>query len=469
MRKTKIICTIGPSTCHPSQLKKLAESGMNIARINMSLGSHEDHVAVIDALQKINQDLPSPVGIMMDIQGPEILTGQIGHDLKLNTGDVISISVHPDDNVEETSVHIDYEPLIDRVIEGDRITVDHGLINLEILEKHESRLSCKVIEGGLLKSQSHVNLPGIRVNAPAITKKDRVDIAFAIAHQLDFIALSFVRSGEDIRCLQRILNASPVKSAKIKIIAKIEDEEGVRNITSIIRAADAIMIARGDLGVEVAIEELPNIQRRIVRECAIEGKPVIVATHLLESMIKKPIPTCAEVTDVANAVYQEVDALMLSGETTVGQYPIKCVEYLNRIALSAEKNEVLDFSAGLKKQGLHQQLALSAVKMAEDQDAKGIICITDKGKVAGFASATRVKQHMILAFTAEPQVLRQMNLFRGVQSFLVSQVDDTERCIEQVFALIKAQKLAVVGDQFVIISDLVLHDCLDNIQLRSLT
>ena len=465
MRKTKIICTIGPSTCDASQLKKLAQSGMNIARINMASGSYGEHVAVIAAIKQINESLDFPVAIMMDIQGPEILTGQLAQDLKLNSGDVISISVHGDNDVEESSVHIDNEHLIDRVIEGDKITVDNGLIHLEILEKHERKLTCKVIEGGTLKSQSHVNLPGVWVNTPAISEKDKADIALAISHKLDFIALSFVRSAEDIRSLQAMLEE---ENSPINIIAKIEDGEGVRNISSIIRAADAIMIARGDLGVEIAIEELPHIQRNIVRECAIEGKPVIVATHLLESMIKKPIPTCAEVTDVANAVYQEVDALMLCGETTVGEYPLKSIEYLNKIALAAELHDTLDFSEGLKKQGLHQQLALLAVQKAEAENAKGIICITKQGKVAGFVSATRVKNLSLLAFTVEPQVQRQMNLLRGLQSFLIEETGDMEKIIQQAFEQVKVGKLAKEGDKFVIISDRVLHDCLENIQLRVL-
>ena len=461
MRKTKIICTIGPATKQPEVLQGLAENGMNIARINMSSGSYEEHLAVINAIHHINVNLPQPVAIMMDIQGAEILTGQLAENLQLNTGDIISISVHVD-TVEESSVHIDYENLIERVIEGDKITVDNGLIHLEILEKQERILRCKVIEGGLLKSQRHVNLPGVRVNSPAISEKDKQDIAFAIKHDIDFIALSFVRSAEDIRALKAILEAH---DSTIKVIAKIEDEEGVRNISSIIRAADAIMIARGDLGVEVAIEELPNIQRNIVKECAVEGKPVIVATHLLESMIQKPIPTCAEVTDVSNAVHQEVDALMLSGETNIGQHPIKCVEYLDRIAISAEKYDGLDFSSELRKQGLHQQLALSAVDLAAKNQAKGIICFTHKGKVVNFLSATRVKNHDLIAFTFEPQLQRQMNLLRGIKSFFIDDNRNNDELISQAFAQLKNEKLAVDGDSFVIISDRVLHDCMDNIQL----
>ncbi len=464
MRKTKIVCTIGPATQHPKQLQQLADKGMNIARINMAVGSHDEHIDIINSLRSINQDRAEPVAIMMDIQGPEILTGQLAEDMQLNNGDMISICVHSDDKVEESSVHIDYEHLFERVIEGDMITVDNGLIHLQVQEKHERQLRCKVVEGGLLKSQRHVNLPGIRVNSPAISEKDLRDIALAIEQQVDFIALSFVRSAEDIRTLQDIIEA---KNANIAVIAKIEDAEGVRNISSIIRAADAIMIARGDLGVEVAIEELPNIQRNIVKECAVEGKPVIVATHLLESMIQKPIPTCAEVNDVANAVHQEVDALMLSGETTVGQYPIKCIEHLDRIAIAAEKYDGLDFSSGLRKRGLHQQLAFAAVEKAKDVQATGIICITDEGRAVRFASAARARDFTLAAFTVDPQLQRQMNILRGVHSYLLTATDDDEHMIEQAFSRLKAQHLAKPGECFVIISDRVLHDCLDHIQVRA--
>ncbi len=245
---------------------------------------------------------------MLDTQGSEIRTGHLASDLDLKKGSVISIVVRGESDPEETSIHIDYDDLIRTVQAGDKITVDSGLINLEVLEKHERMMRCRVLDGGVLKSKRHVNLPGVRVNLPAITKKDRRDIKFGIASDVDYIALSFVREAADILQLKELLGN---KVGKIKIIAKIEDEEGVKNGNGIIGQVDGVMVARGDLGVGIAIHTVPTVQRRIVRSCAEQGKRVIVATHLLESMITNPLPTRAEVTDVANAVFEEVDAVML--------------------------------------------------------------------------------------------------------------------------------------------------------------
>ncbi|PCJ16625.1 MAG: pyruvate kinase, partial [Gammaproteobacteria bacterium] len=367
MRRTKIICTIGPATSSFDMLKALYEAGMNVVRLNMSHGDHETHLKVIKAIKTLNQQIEFPIPILLDTQGPEIRTGHLDSDLQLNEGDSISVSVIADTS-EVGSIHIDYQDLIQSVNVGDRITVDNGLINLEVQSKNQFNMQCKVIDGGLLKSKRHVNLPGIRVNLPALTKKDQYDIQFAAENEVDFIALSFVRRAEDIDELRELLGS---RASKIKIIAKIEDQEGLANLDAIIEKADAIMVARGDLGVEVPIAQLPNLQRKIVRQCHESGKRVIVATHLLESMIENPIPTRAEATDVANAVYEEVDAIMLSGETTVGKYPIKCIEYLDLIAKESEKLRGLQFSSLLVKDVDKQHLAASAVELAESLKAKG--------------------------------------------------------------------------------------------------
>ena len=299
MRKTKIICTIGPATDSLEMLENLANAGMNVARLNMSHGTHESHRKVIDAIRVLNLKLNHPIAVLLDTQGPEIRTGDMANDLHLNDGDTISIVARGAEDVESSSIHINYEDLITDVGIGDIITVDNGLINLEVLSKEERVMQCKVIDGGLLKSKRHVNLPGIRVNLPAITEKDRRDIEFGMSLDVDFIALSFVRQAEDIRELRELLGD---KAETIKIIAKLEDQEAVTNMVEIIEAADGVMVARGDLGVEVPLEVLPRIQRRILRTCAEMGKRAIVATHMLESMIENPNPTRAEVTDVANAV-----------------------------------------------------------------------------------------------------------------------------------------------------------------------
>jgi pyruvate kinase len=307
VRKTKIICTIGPATHSYEALEALYNAGMNVVRLNMSHADHATAGQIVQWIKTLNRKVKYPVPIMLDTQGPEIRTGDLANALDLRTGDVIDLTVRDDVDVERRSIHVNYADLVDAMTVGDRITVDNGLINLEVLGKDGSRLTCKVLDGGTLKGRRHVNLPGIRVNLPAITEKDRADILFGMEQEIDFIALSFVRRPEDIHELRELLGD---KKSKIKVIAKIEDAEGVANIDGIVAAADGVMVARGDLGVEIDLAELPNVQRRIVRTCAQMGKRVIVATHLLESMIENPIPTRAEVTDVANAVYEEVDAVM---------------------------------------------------------------------------------------------------------------------------------------------------------------
>ena len=381
MRKTKIICTIGPATSSTEILTQLAGAGMNVARLNMSHGDHTFHATVIERIKLLNQTLGHPIAVMVDTQGPEIRTGDRNNDLNLTTGDIVSVVARGTADVEASSIQINYDDLIHDVAIGDKITVDNGLINLEVLEKNPPVIKCRILDGGILKSKKHVNLPGIRVNLPAITAKDKRDIALAVKHGADFIALSFVRNKDDIDELRLILGKD---NQSIKIIAKIEDQEGLTNLESIIEASDGIMVARGDLGVEIPIEVLPRVQRRIVRQCAVHGKRVIVATHMLESMIENPMPTRAEVTDVANAVYEEADAIMLSAETTIGKYPVRCVEMLDKIARSIEKSRGLLFTENLAMDTDKQEIAAAAVKLAESIGAKAIIVPTRTGRMANY-------------------------------------------------------------------------------------
>ena len=337
MRKTKIICTIGPATESLEMLENLANAGMNVARLNMSHGNHESHKKVIDSIKILNSRLNHPIAVLLDTQGPEIRTGDMANDLHLHEGDTISIVARGAEDVESSSIHVNYDDLINDVDIGDIITVDNGLINLEVLSKQERIMQCKVIDGGLLKSRRHVNLPGIRVNLPAITEKDRRDIEFGMAQDVDFIALSFVRAAKDVEELRELLGD---KADMIKIIAKLEDQEAITNMVEIIAAADGVMVARGDLGVEIPFEVLPRVQRRIIRTCAEMGKRAIVATHMLESMIENPIPTRAEVTDVANAVYEEADAIMLSGRQLSAN--TRCAVLKLSIASLAQQRAVAD-------------------------------------------------------------------------------------------------------------------------------
>ena len=463
MRKTKIICTIGPVTESYDMLKKMALAGMNVARLNMSHGDHQSHAKVIKAIKTLNKELLHPIPLLLDTQGPEIRTGTLKNDLELKRGDIISVSARADD-VESTSLNINYQDLINDVKIGDKITVDNGIINLEVLEILGRVMRCKVLDGGRLTSRRHVNLPGIRVNLPAITSKDREDILFGMKQEVDFIALSFVREANDIRELRKLLGS---KADKIKIIAKIEDQEGVKNIEEIVAAADGVMVARGDLGVEINIEDLPNVQRMIVRLCNEQGKRVIVATHLLESMIENPIPTRAEVTDVANAIYEEVDCIMLSGETTVGKYPIRCVEYMDRIARTTEKVAGLRFCENLIKDNDKQHLAHSAVQLAEDMDARGIIVITRRGVMANFVTNCRPTKTTIYAFTNDSRTRRQMNFNRAVVSHRLAFSSDPEKTLLSAFEILKRDDEFASGDKVVVISDVISGLGVDAIQIRS--
>ncbi len=466
MRKTKIICTIGPATSSYPMLEKLAGAGMDIIRLNMSHGQHDACASIIKSVKTLNRKINHPIAVLLDTQGPEIRTGDLASDLELKNGSIISISVRDSVDVEESSFRIHYDELIDTVNEGDRITVDNGIINLEVLEKQDHGIMrCKVIDGGILKSKRHVNLPGIRVNLPAITKKDRADILFGMEQMVDFIALSFVREAKDVRELKELMGD---KAGKIKIIAKIEDQLGVKNLDEIIEEADGIMVARGDLGVEINVAELPNVQRRIVQRCAEKGKRVIVATHLLESMIENPIPTRAEVTDVANAVYEEVDAVMLSGETTIGKYPIRCVEQLVEIADKSERVPGLNFTRDLELCDDKQHLAKTAVELAESLEAAGIVVITRRGFMADYVTNCHPQQTRIYAFTNDSQTRRRLMLNRNLSPFRTAFSSDPEKTLATAFEVLRDRVGLPSGAKVVVISDVLAGTGTDAIQIRAL-
>ncbi|MBJ39178.1 MAG: pyruvate kinase [Gammaproteobacteria bacterium] len=466
MRKTKIICTIGPQTSSYPMLEKLASAGMDIVRLNMSHSDHESARQIIKSIKTLNRKVTYPIAVLLDTQGPEIRTGDLATELELRNGSIITVNVRDDVDVEASSLHINYDELIDAVDVGDRITVDNGIINLEVLEKQENgTMRCRVIDGGILKSKRHVNLPGIRVNLPAITKKDRADILFALEEQVDFIALSFVREAEDIRELRELMGP---KAGKIKVIAKIEDQLGVQNLEEILEESDGVMVARGDLGVEINVAALPNVQRRIVQLCAQRGRRVIVATHLLESMITNPIPTRAEVTDVANAIYEEVDAIMLSGETTIGRYPVRCVEQLVEIAETTESFQGLEFTRELAQNDDKQRLAYTAVQLAESTSAAGIVVITRRGLMADYVTNCHPQQTRIYAFTNDSQTRRRLRMNRNVSPFRTAFSNDPEKTLQTAFDVLRERVGMGSGDKVVVISDILAGTGIEAIQIRQI-
>lgn len=464
-RRTKIICTIGPVTHSFEKLEALYHAGMNLVRLNMSHADHEGAARIINWIKTLNRKVQFPVPILLDTQGPEIRTGEMNEPMDLKPGQVVTVSVRGDGDVETSSIQVNYKELVDILEVGNRMTVDNGLMNFEVLEKQGNQLVCKVIDGGTLGSRRHVNLPGIRVNLPAITPKDRRDIEFGLEHEVDYIALSFVRSADDIHELRELLGT---RGQNVKIIAKIEDQEGVTNINDIVRAADGVMVARGDLGIETNIADLPNVQRRIVHAAAKWGKRSIVATHLLESMIENPIPTRAEVTDVANAIYEGVDGIMLSGETSVGKHPVRCVQQLHDIAERAELWPGLGYEKELVADTDKQHIAVNAVALARDINAVGIVVITRRGITADLVTSARPQRVPVFAFTNHSQTRRRLALNRAVYSYRIEFSREPEKTLQRALTILREREGFAANDKVVVISDVLAERGSDAIQLRHL-
>ena len=465
--KTKIIATIGPSTNKYNDLRDLHSAGMNVARINMSHASHADAISIIESIQKLNKiqsDLFGPIGILLDTQGPEIRTGINHSDIDLQTGDVVNLTIRDDVDVETSSIKINYKGLIRSVDKGSKISIDNGLLNFQVLAKDKENLKCKVLDGGTLGSKRHVNLPGVRVDLPSITKKDRKDISFAIKHNVSFIALSFVRSAKDIVTLRSILKR---RKSQIKIIAKIENQEGLDNIHEITQAADMVMVARGDLGIETDLADLPNIQRRIMYASAKWGRRSIVATHLLESMINNPTPTRAEVTDVANAIYEGCDAVMLSGETSIGKYPIQCIKMIKKIASKTEHFRTLGYEKFLQDNSDWQNIAKGARDLASRVNADAIVIITRSGQTANVVSNTKPFRMPIFAFTNNKDTFHQLSLVGGMQPRFIKSITNQSRTISRIKSILNSEKKTKKSLKFVLIAGIYSASHTDSIQIIS--
>ena len=435
--RTKIICTIGPATKDLKTLKTLYNNGMNVARINMSHADHRSAKSIIDRIHKINADPKSrfgPIGILLDTQGPEIRTGDTNITQDLKVGDEVTLTVRDQVDVETSSIKINYKDLIESVNPGSRISVDNGLINFKVLKKESETLLCKVLDGGKLGSKRHVNLPGVRINLPSITSKDMDDINFGIKNKVDFIALSFVRDKEDLQKLQQILNK---KKSYAKIIAKIENQDGLDNINDICKFSWGVMVARGDLGIETSLTDLPNIQRKIMHACAKWGRRSIVATHLLESMISNPTPTRAEVSDIANAIYEGADAIMLSGETSIGKYPKECVQFLKSIAIKTEKFPTLGYEKNLISTTDWEHIGVAAKNLAEATNADGIIAITRTGNTATYVANAKPNGIPIYTFTNNKDTYKKLSLVGSSYSYMIGSLKDHDKTLNKVIKILK--------------------------------
>src|SRR5213082_3171416 len=465
MRKTKIICTLGPATEGIDVLRQLIEKGADIFRLNMSHADHRTSREIVPRIRQLAEEIGRPIGVLLDTQGPAIRTGDLKTDLHLNSGDVLELTVDGAKSEEPYSVDVNYDGIIDDVSVGDTILVDNGMLKLVVLEKRRSRLRCKVVTPGKLGSRRHVNLPGIHVNLPPLTEKDLADLSVGAELGVDFIALSFVRHKSDLDELRAVLAE---KKSKALIIAKIEDQLAVRSIDEMIEGADIIMIARGDLGIECPMEELPIIQRRIVKQCIRLGKPVIVATQMLESMITNPLPTRAEITDVANAVFEQTDAIMLSAETSLGRYPAECVRVFDRIALRIERSGGAGYAAEAILEDDRQKTVASAVALANLLERAKIVVFTRHGAMARNVSNLRPEKAPIFAFTSNVRVYRQLSILWGVYPARINFADDPNATIDAAEKFLRENKLTLVGEQLVIITYIrVCGERIDSVQLRT--
>jgi pyruvate kinase len=466
MRKTKIIATLGPATESAEMIGRLIDAGLNIFRLNMSHATHEWTRRVVRDIRAAAAARDICIGILMDTQGPAIRTGDLPVALRLKPGEKFTFTVRGAKSEEINSVDVNYAEFVDDIHVEDVVLIDNGAIQMKVLKKHGNKVECEVLTDGKLGSRRHINLPGVKVSLPAMTEKDVADIELGLELGVDYVALSFVRSARDMRQLKKLL--AKAKHHRPLAVAKIEDQQAVKNLDAIVRDSDAVMVARGDLGIEVPYEELPIIQRRIVKTCLHIGRPVIVATHMLESMIHSPMPTRAEVTDVANAVFEQADAIMLSGETTVGKYPIQCVETLNRIARRIERSGGANYWEHAELTDPREKIAKSAVVMANELPAAAIISLIRSGSMTRYLSWLRPKFSEIYAVGESKDVAEELTLHWGVVP-LVLEFDphNLDKNIELSVRTLHGKGLLRRGDSVVIVSSISAGtQVVDAVQMR---
>jgi pyruvate kinase len=465
MRRTKIICTIGPATEKTETLRELLREGADIFRLNMSHAKHPWVREIVPRIRQVAAEIPQPVAILLDTQGPAIRTGVLKSDLKLKPGDILEFTVRGAKNEEKYSVDVNYAGLVDDISVGDVVLVDNGVMRLLVLGKKRNRIRCKVLTEGVLGSRRHINLPGVHVNLPPLTEKDLEDVALGVELKVDFVALSFARKRSDLQALRRVLKKA---KSSAQIVAKIEDQSAVRNILGMIEEADVVMIARGDLGIECPMEELPIIQRKIVKRCLQIGKPVIVATHMLESMIENPVPTRAEITDVANAVYEQADAIMLSGETSTGRYPVECVKVFDRVARRIERSGGAGYGKDAILEDARQKTCAAAVVLANSLARANLVVFTHHGTMARYVSNLRPENAPIFAFTPNEEVFRQIVISWGVHPIMLEFADDPHITIEAAIKYLRQKRLTHPGDNLIVLSYMLGgRDKVDSVQLRT--
>ena len=437
MRKTKIICTLGPSTDKDGVLRELVANGMNVARFNFSHGSHEEHKGRLDNLKAIRAELGKPVAALLDTKGPEIRLKEFKNGVEmLEAGQTFTLTTREVEGTKEIC-SITYKDLPQDVHEGGTIMLDDGLIKLRITNVTDTDITCEVLNSGKIKNKKGVNVPGVHLSMPYLSQRDRDDIIFGVQQGFDFIAASFVRTAQDVYDIRNLLNEY---DSHIRIIAKIENREGVNNIDSILAAADAVMVARGDLGVEIDFTELPGIQKTIIDRSFSFGKPIVTATQMLDSMMVNPRPTRAEISDVANAIYDGTSAIMLSGETAAGAYPVEALKTMSAIAERTEqeghylRGRLMEPNTG--KISVSDATAHAACLTAKDVNAAAIVTVSESGTTARLLSKYRPQQP-IIACVMKEQVQRQLSLSWGITSLMMPLAHSTDELIEMSTALAK--------------------------------
>lgn len=455
--KTKIVATVGPASNSKEMLHALVKEGVDVFRLNFSHGSHNDHQKVVDYVREINKEIGSTVALLLDLQGPKIRIQEMQPDIVIERGQTFIITTREligNNEIASTS----YKNLPNDVKPGDVILVDDGKLEFKVVEVRDIDVVTEVVYGGPLKSRKGINLPFSKVSAPSLTDKDLKDLEFGLKNNIDWIALSFVRKAADIHSLRKIINDNNSTS---RIVAKIEKPEALSNIDDVIAATDAVMVARGDLGVEIWLEEVPMVQKMLVEKCNKAGKPVIVATQMMESMIENPRPTRAETNDVANAVMDGADALMLSAETAAGKYPIEVIRSMVRTITSVEKNPHIYYNFRDVDPAspiyINDSLVLSACKLAKDVGAKAIVGMTASGYTAFKASSHRPNTN-IFVFTGNQSLLTTINLVWGARAYHYDKINSTDETIADVEAILKKEGHLQTGDIFITLASMPIQE-----------
>lgn len=445
-KRTKIVATLGPASSNPKVLKRMVEAGLNVVRLNMSHGTKEEHRERIDLVRRVEKETGRPIPVLMDLCGPKIRIGKLSKEpLFLHRGDLVVLTTG---KPEKGKITVNYPKLHEEVKKGETILLADGAFRLKVKEVKGKDIICEVLVGGPLTSHKGVNLPHTELSVPALTEKDREDVKFGVEVGVDLIALSFVRKAEDVLELKELLRSL---GKEIPVIAKIEKPEAVKNADEIIRVSDGVMVARGDLGVELPIEKVPVIQKQLIKKANEAGKPVITATQMLKSMVDLPVPTRAEVTDIANAVLDGTDALMLSEETAVGKYPIKVIRTMSKVAKEAEKIYPYRRYSELPAENLQDSLAKSACNLSREVKVKAIVPFTRSGATA-MAVAKFRPPVPIYAVTHDRETFRRLNLVWGVEPLLTVPAESTDRIIKLSIEAAKEKKLVKKGDRIIVLA-----------------